>query len=772
MSSQLVVTAPFGAVSGSVTLVGSGASLGGGNTTLASWGFCQPPAASASAGRRAMAERSKSGVEGAAAAGLAQPISPVNATTLAVPSQSPESRAALRSLLKRALAQRSPLPERSTSVPEPARRPGASSSVRGLLEDIEADFVGAGVAVNANGVAAVDPAMKIRIVFTDQRRWVNATAAQLPAGVSLARGLAGPDDTSLDEFGYAFAVVGCQPGLDFYTVVRIEAAAHAARFVSWSLTSAALGGASIANSGFVAAAAAAEGNEGSGYTPSETMRVWHIERWCAPSRAALAGAVAATLRTDSAAAGSMGPAGPSALPPVSMIVVTEHRCRIAPRWPGLYWQFPAPGGSLIQTVPSFVIPCGASDEKELAPDPTDPSVEWSLSVLKVLGTPQGADFSGFFTSDAVEVLGPADTACRNPDFVPVVFMVWFPEGFDSVAWRVQLITRQFDYLGISGPNPLSLGIVTQLASYDDTDPDGLNEVSAASRLELTNAHGEVQKLCMSPGLYELSAKQAREGATAKATAGTTRSPSFFRFTMLTRASLHSEDTSACLCPAGSSAVPAGAIHNHRCGRLFARQRRWHRVVWRGRCAVLRGVLPSWDDGGPYRPTRRLLKMRNGHRPRRSIVRLGCSAVSRHSGQQLEARLPNASGQRLGCGCGSDCWPRGSLASGPGQSRRSESAFVCRLGLCALVRGRERHPGRSGVRGRRDAVQQRRKLARGDARRAAHAHVREHVRSEQYGVVLVHAAGCDNTRPARLACPPQRHADAAAPLLTHHSHLGC
>lgn len=502
ISPQLVVTAPFGGVSGSVTLIGNGTSPAGANTTLTSWGLCQPPAVASVSGRRG-AEESMSGAGGAAAAGHAQSTAQTRGDTArALPSHPTGSRR--RGLLKNALAQRRSRTGRSTSA-----RPRASPSVRRLLEDIEADFVGAGVNVKANGVAATDPEMKIRVLFTDQRRWVNATTAQLPPGVTLARGLTGPDATALDEFGFAYTVAGCLPGLDFYTVVRIEAAAHAAKFISWNLASAALGGASIANSGFVAAAAAAEGSDGSGYTPSETIRVWHIERWCAPSREALAGAVTASLQTGAAAAANMGPAGPSALPPVSMIVVSEHRCRIAPRWPGLFWQFPAPGGSLTQSVASFAVPCGASDEKELAPDPTDPSVEWALSVLKVLGTPQGADFSGFFTSDAVEVLGPTDDSCSNPAFVPIVFMVWFPEGVDSVAWRVQLITREFEYLGISGPNPLSVGIVTQLTSYDNTDPDGLNEVSAASKLELTNAHGEVQRLCMSPGLYELTAKQAR-----------------------------------------------------------------------------------------------------------------------------------------------------------------------------------------------------------------------------------------------------------------------
>lgn len=61
----------------------------------------------------------------------------------------------------------------------------------------------------------------------------------------------------------------------------------------------------------------------------------------------------------------------------------------------------------------------------------------------------------------------------------MLFMSWFPQGSDSVAWRASLLTRSYPFLNITGVNPASVGI-TALRSIDEGARDGLNSPNSGA----------------------------------------------------------------------------------------------------------------------------------------------------------------------------------------------------------------------------------------------------------------------------------------------------
>ena len=138
------------------------------------------------------------------------------------------------------------------------------------------------------------------------------------------------------------------PGAQFYTVVSIPAGAVvSAAVLHWSISLnggaasvGALGGGTIATADVLGANAALYGEAGSGYLASESGEVRVVERWCAPTAAALFAPVTVTLTMGAAAV-----ADPSSVTSqLTLMVMNTDRCRMAPMDPVPAWQFPAPGG--------------------------------------------------------------------------------------------------------------------------------------------------------------------------------------------------------------------------------------------------------------------------------------------------------------------------------------------------------------------------------------------------------------------------------------------
>lgn len=216
-----------------------------------------------------------------------------------------------------------------------------------------------------------------------------------------------------------------------------------------------------------------------------------------------------TLATDPAA-----PPIPAGAPLPSLLVLDKNRCRVAPRFPLLSLAFPAPGQPPVSAAqPSLVAPsCGISTPKEL--DLNDPFGSWSYPMLTLLGSKVGADFTGYLSADSIRP-GPADplsavnssSAACGPGYAPVWFLSWFPQSSDSVPWRVTLLQRSFPFFGITGVNDLSVGL-TPLQSFDVSKREGMRLPNPLAAQRYANPSGDIQSLCASFGIYELTAIQA------------------------------------------------------------------------------------------------------------------------------------------------------------------------------------------------------------------------------------------------------------------------
>ena len=138
------------------------------------------------------------------------------------------------------------------------------------------------------------------------------------------------------------------PGAQFYTVVSIPAgAAVSAAVLHWSISLnggagsvGALGGSTFASSDVVYWLSKLHGEAGSGYVASSSSTVKVVERWCAPTAAALFAPVTVTLTMGAAAASDQSGLSQQ----LSLMVMNTDRCRMAPLDPVPAWQFPAPGG--------------------------------------------------------------------------------------------------------------------------------------------------------------------------------------------------------------------------------------------------------------------------------------------------------------------------------------------------------------------------------------------------------------------------------------------
>lgn len=134
---------------------------------------------------------------------------------------------------------------------------------------------------------------------------------------------------------------------------------------------------------------------------------------------------------------------------------------------------------------------------------------WGWNVIQVLGSTIGPSLGGFVTGDASVQVPLGTTACSTAGFVPVYVMAWLPEGQDSVAWYTTLITRSFDYLGISGPNPMSVGIIRSpvLSEFNTEVHDGLSRPPASATRGKSTPEGTLAEFCLSPGVYSVTVTQ-------------------------------------------------------------------------------------------------------------------------------------------------------------------------------------------------------------------------------------------------------------------------
>lgn len=161
--------------------------------------------------------------------------------------------------------------------------------------------------------------------------------------------------------------LAAEPGLDFYVVTRVPKGYAGGAFISWSITSAAGSGAGlpIATSGALTTVSNRNGIPGSGYNAISSGDAVFVERFCFPSAAAAAAPVTVQLSVASAAAGLYGGGVPSQ---ATLMVISQGRCRLAPRFPLPYYTFPAAGGSTTDTVSALSgVTCDANTAKELEP---------------------------------------------------------------------------------------------------------------------------------------------------------------------------------------------------------------------------------------------------------------------------------------------------------------------------------------------------------------------------------------------------------------------
>lgn len=176
---------------------------------------------------------------------------------------------------------------------------------------------------------------------------------------------------------------------------------------------------------------------GTGYEPFANA-AYYVERWCAPSAAALTGPLSFVLTADPAAPAYLDSASPADVPiGVSIFVVSQGRCRIAPAWNVAELSFPVPGTTGTYTMPggAEAPPLACADTQEKLLSVSNSGRPWSWNVLQVLGTNTGANLYGFISADAV--LPPAAQqpggACP-PGYSPMLFMEWFPQSSDNVPW--------------------------------------------------------------------------------------------------------------------------------------------------------------------------------------------------------------------------------------------------------------------------------------------------------------------------------------------------
>lgn len=115
-----------------------------------------------------------------------------------------------------------------------------------------------------------------------------------------------------------------------------------------------------------------------------------------------------TLRTDPSAAMY---AGTPASAQVKFLVVSSDRCRVAPKWPLLYYAFPSPSSVVYTaTVPSLQATCDENTPKELELE--DPYKTWAYSSLLMLGSGYGANMSGYIARNALtEARGTDEQQC-------------------------------------------------------------------------------------------------------------------------------------------------------------------------------------------------------------------------------------------------------------------------------------------------------------------------------------------------------------------------
>lgn len=264
-------------------------------------------------------------------------------------------------------------------------------------------------------VSAQDVSTKEIIVFADWRPLINVSVP----GLDISPGQPGPEDVFVDQVGAQIPTTGCLPGADFYTVVTVLPNADGAKAVRWQLRTAS--GGVIASSFPAAWWANVTGTLGSGYNPRPHV-AYYVERWCAPTPAALQGGVTATLsvrgsaRAYTGASASAQPVGAAiqarSLPPhahftprlsVSLSplarpshashhtqVLSPTRCLLAPDWDTSFWEFPAPGTSATFSLPGGFSrgqdPLCAGDANRLL-ETSSLGTPWSWNVLQARATP-------------------------------------------------------------------------------------------------------------------------------------------------------------------------------------------------------------------------------------------------------------------------------------------------------------------------------------------------------------------------------------------------
>ena len=131
----------------------------------------------------------------------------------------------------------------------------------------------------------------------------------------------------------------------------------------------------------------------------------------------------------------------------------------------------------------------------------------------MLGTSQGAAFTGLITTDSVLPVAGATLANAScpAGYSPMYFLSWFPASADNVPWYVTLLSRYFAYLSISGTNTLDIGLVPTISSFNTAVKDGVNAINPAAAAATGAAPaGVIQPLCMANGVYKITARQAAE----------------------------------------------------------------------------------------------------------------------------------------------------------------------------------------------------------------------------------------------------------------------
>lgn len=355
-------------------------------------------------------------------------------------------------------------------------------------------------------VSAADVQSGERVLFMDWRPF----AASPVAGSNLAPGATGPDDTYTDSLGKTFATTGCAPGADFYTVIKVLGNAAGARSLSWSMTTS--GGAAASSFMSTWWTQQTGSGSGTGYEPFANT-AYYVERWCAPSAAALQGPLTFSLSADPLAPAYLDSAATADVPiGASLFVMSQGRCRIAPGWKAAELSFPVPGATGSYSMPApDVAPLACSDGQDKLLSQSGVGRLWSWNVLNVLGTDLGANFYGYISQDAV-LPPPAQQPSGQcpPGYSPMLFMEWFPQGADNVAWYVTLVSRNAPYFNVSGVNPLSTGVANVLRSINENISDAVNSNDPATALPLADPQGSIDAYCMANGLYTVTARQVAE----------------------------------------------------------------------------------------------------------------------------------------------------------------------------------------------------------------------------------------------------------------------